>query len=234
MVDITEGLVAKNTNYKRGRTTYIQYIVIHYTGNKGDSALNNVQYFAHNTVSASAHFFVDEHRIYTSVPITDTAWHCGGKKQSESGGKWYGKCTNNNSIGIEMCLLDKDGDVRKGTVLKTVELVTYLMNKYNIPPENVIRHWDVVGKLCPAPFVGDNNAWWQDFKNRINDTNGSEDNVKNEMIYNYIDNNMPEFARPTIQKLCDKGFLKGTESGLNLTYDMLRTLVILDRAGVFK
>lgn len=53
------------------------------------------------------------------------------------------------------------------------------------------------------------------------------------MIYNYIDDNMPEFARPTIQKLCNKGILKGDSTGLNLTYDMLRIFTILDRAGVF-
>ena len=230
---IIEGLTPKSDNYKKGRSASVKYIVIHYTGNKGDSAINNIQYFAHNTVKASAHFFVDETMIYSSVPVTDTAWHCGGKKQTASGGKWYGKCTNSNSIGIEMCLLTKDGEVKTRTVLQTVELTKHLMKKHNIPPENVIRHWDVVGKLCPAPFVGDDNAWWQDFKNRINDTNGSDDNVKNEMIYNYIDDNMPEFARPTIRKLCDKGILKGEKQGLNLTYDMLRIFTVLDRAGVF-
>lgn len=230
---INEGLPPKTTNYKRGRSGSIKYIVIHYTANKGDSALNNIQYFANNTVKASAHFFVDESRIYSSVPESDTAWHCGGKKQSSNGGQWYGKCTNDNSIGIEMCLLDKNGNVRTKTISKTVELTKYLMGKYNIPAENVIRHWDVVGKNCPAPFTGDNNSYWTDFKNNIKTTNGSENTMNNEMVYNYIDDNMPEFARATIQKLCDKGFLKGDKQGLNLTYDMLRILVILDRTGVF-
>ncbi len=53
------------------------------------------------------------------------------------------------------------------------------------------------------------------------------------MIYNYIDDNMPEWARPTIQKLVDKEILIGDENGLNLTYDMLRIMVILDRTGAF-
>ena len=57
--------------------------------------------------------------------------------------------------------------------------------------------------------------------------------MKNEMIYNYIDDNMPEFAKPTIRKLCQKGFLEGEKDGLNLTYDMLRIFTVLDRPGVF-
>ena len=53
------------------------------------------------------------------------------------------------------------------------------------------------------------------------------------MVYNFIDGNMPEWARPTIQKLVDKGCLKGDENGLNLTDELLRILVINDRAGIY-
>lgn len=53
------------------------------------------------------------------------------------------------------------------------------------------------------------------------------------MIYNYIDKNMPDWARPTIQKLVNKGFLKGNDGGLGLTDDLLRLLVINDRAGLY-
>ena len=59
------------------------------------------------------------------------------------------------------------------------------------------------------------------------------DKLTNPMIYNYIDDNMPEWARPTIQKLVDKGILKGDENGLNLTEDLMRILVINDRAGIY-
>ena len=53
-------------------------------------------------------------------------------------------------------------------------------------------------------------------------------------IYDYIDYNMPDWAKPTIQKLTDKGYLKGDKNGaLGLTNDLLRMLVINDRAGVY-
>lgn len=55
-----------------------------------------------------------------------------------------------------------------------------------------------------------------------------------EIIYNYIDDNMPVWARPTIEKLVNAGWLRGNEAGeLELTEDMLRGFVVNDRAGVY-
>lgn len=53
------------------------------------------------------------------------------------------------------------------------------------------------------------------------------------VVYNYMDQNMPVWARPTIQMLMDKGYLEGDDGKLGLTMDMIRMFVILDRAGVF-
>ncbi len=58
-------------------------------------------------------------------------------------------------------------------------------------------------------------------------------NLKNPMIYNYVDENMPEWARPSVQKAIDKGILQGDENGLNLTENDLRHIVWNDRAGVY-
>lgn len=52
--------------------------------------------------------------------------------------------------------------------------------------------------------------------------------------YNYMDENIPKWAEPTIRKLLDSGSLKGGDSGLNLNIIMMRILVILDRLGVIK
>jgi hypothetical protein len=53
-------------------------------------------------------------------------------------------------------------------------------------------------------------------------------------IYAWVDDNMPDWAKPTVTKLMDKGFLKGDEEGkLNLDENMLRMLVINDRAGLY-
>lgn len=54
-----------------------------------------------------------------------------------------------------------------------------------------------------------------------------------EKTYNWTEE-VPEWARPTVQKLLDKGYLKGNDKGeLELTYSMLKLLVINDRAGLY-
>ncbi len=62
--------------------------------------------------------------------------------------------------------------------------------------KNVIRHYDVTGKMCPEPCVR-NQAQWLDFKQKLIEQ--KEESV--EMIYNYIDENMPDWAKPTVQKV---------------------------------
>ena len=58
------------------------------------------------------------------------------------------------------------------------------------------------------------------------------DKEVDEVRYNTVEE-CPDWARETIQKLVDKKYLDGTGKGLDLSYDMVRTLVILDRAGNF-
>ena len=153
-----------STNYKSGRKSGIKYIVIHYTANNGDTAKNNADYFANNkNLSASAHYFVDENTIWQSVKDTDTAWHCGAKTYKHS------YCRNDNSIGIELCSRkDSAGNYyfKDQTVKNAADLTKSLMAKYNIPATNVIRHYDVTGKVCPAPMVS-NTSLWNKFKEMI-------------------------------------------------------------------
>lgn len=53
-----------------------------------------------------------------------------------------------------------------------------------------------------------------------------------ETRYNTVEE-CPEWARATIQKLVNKGFLNGNGEGLDLSHDMIRILVIHDRAGMY-
>ena len=131
-----------------------KFIVIHYVG-AGGSAKNNVAYFNGGNRQASADFFVDENNICQYNPDINeyNTWHCGGGLQSSSGHSFYGICTNGNSIGIEMCCYEIGDDIwrfKPQTITNTVNLVKYLMNEFNIPVSNVIRHFDVTGKYCPG------------------------------------------------------------------------------------
>ena len=149
----------------------IKYIVIHYCGATG-TAKNNVDYFASKYVGASAHYFVDETSIWQCVKDEDSSWHCGGGLQGSKYHQWYKKCLNSNSIGIEMCVKKTSSGqwyFEPKTVNNTIDLVQYLMAKYHVPIENVIRHADVVGKVCPEPYCYSeaHDRAWEEFKKRV-------------------------------------------------------------------
>lgn len=157
-----------SSNFTKNRPSKIQYLVIHYTANNGDTAKGNCNYFKTGNRGASAHYFVDENDICQSVEDNDVAWHCGTK-----GNYKHKYCRNNNAIGIELCSeKDNKGNYyfNEETINNAIELTKYLMKKYSIPVENVVRHYDVTGKLCPAPFVN-NNAAWNNFKNKLKGDN---------------------------------------------------------------
>lgn len=217
-------------NFTKGRyrNTPIQYIVIHYTANNGDTAEGNAKYFHSINRKASAHYFVDEKEIYQVVKDCDTAWHCGGGLQGKNGHAYFGICKNSNSIGIEMCSDKINGQyvITEQTQVNTIELVKVLMKKYNIPISNIIRHFDVTGKNCPEPFVRDEKRW-NEFKNKITEKEVTNDmNIKR---YNKV-NELPKSLQQEIQELINIGALKGDGNGnLNLTEDMARCLIINKR-----
>lgn len=159
----------KITPYNRTKMTdkKNEYIVIHYVG-AVSPAKNNAEYYAREKLKASASYFVDENSIWQCVEDSDAAWHCGDKLKNNGGGTFYGKCTNKNSIGIEMCCKRSSAGAwyfEPGTIKNTVELIRQLMKKHGIPIGKVIRHYDVTGKICPAPYI--NNSAWQAFKKLI-------------------------------------------------------------------
>lgn len=166
---------ARPKNYGGSRAaSAIKYIVIHYTGNDGDTAASNAKYYASATVGASAHYFVDAKAVVQSVPDLRVAWAVGGDKwescAATGGGKLHGRCTNKNSISIELCDVVRDGKLapHPAVVERALALVGQLMAEYGIPREHVIRHFDVTGKLCPAYWAGRENerAWLSDFRDR--------------------------------------------------------------------
>lgn len=149
MVQIKTNL-AHRSNYGGKRTAKIEWIVMHYTANDGDSDESNGKYFQQplNPV-ASAHYFVDDDSITRSVPDDYVAYHCGANTYR------HPSCRNANSIGVEMCDAKRDGKVMATdkTIANAAELVYQLCKQYGIPYDHIIRHYDVTGKLCPAYWV---------------------------------------------------------------------------------
>lgn len=164
-------LAAKGNYGSYRSTSKIQYLIIHFTANDGDTDESNAKYFKNRIVKASAHYFVDDDSVTQSVPDNYVAYAVGGSKYSDcrttGGGTMYGKITNNNSISVEMCDTLKNGknDVSAKTLENTYALCKVLMKKYNIPITRVYRHFDVNGKHCPVYFM--NNSEWAKFKTNL-------------------------------------------------------------------
>ncbi len=155
-----KGIWSNKANFteKNRKDKDIDTIVIHYTGNDGDKAENNGNYFKNNEVETSAHYFVDDTTVVRSVADKNIAWHAGD---------WDVNC---RSIGIEIAGSTKECTGR--TLENVIELTKKLMKKYNISKERVIRHYDANGKLCPAFWCGStekDKLWKEQFLNKLDD-----------------------------------------------------------------
>ncbi|MBM6976696.1 peptidoglycan recognition protein family protein [Intestinimonas butyriciproducens] len=208
-------------NYQRGRAQPVSLLVIHYVGATGGAEANARYYGRTPGIGASAHYFVDHApnaEVWASVPEEDTAWHCGAKSYR------HPTCRNSNSIGIEMCChLDAKGGwyIDEATMAAAAELGRDIMTRYGIPLENVLRHYDVTGKLCPRPLIDEDK--WTAFKARLED----------DMVSYKTIEDVPASYRPSVQKLMDRGALKGYENGaIYVSEDLCRTITILDRLGL--
>lgn len=172
MKEISRNRLISKYNFNPGRVSRIKYIVIHYVGGLS-GAKENCKYFAGGNRNASAHYFVGHNgEIWQSVEDANIAWHCGAKSYK------HPECRNANSIGIELCTrkrntasqgaTEKDWYFEDATVKAAAELTRYLMDKYGIPADHVVRHYDVTGKICPNPYVYNTTAHtWDEFKRLI-------------------------------------------------------------------
>lgn len=183
-MNITKRTSTHNTSYKANRQ--IKYIVVHYTAgisSKPGNAVGTATYFAGSAREVSADYIVDDGTVVQYNPDIRNryTWHCGGSKYKTRGGSLYGKATNANTIGIEVCSINSTGKVQSAndkswsfstsSVDNLVKLVRQLMADYHIDADHVIRHYDVNGKPCPGIFGWNadtgSEAQWIAFKARI-------------------------------------------------------------------
>lgn len=139
------------------RTQRIRNIVIHYTANPGTSAEQNRNYFeglkASKKTRASSHFIVGiDGEIIQCVPTAEVAYASNNR--------------NSDTVSIETCHLKKDGLYTEDTYNSLVHLTAWLCEKFDLTEEDIIRHYDITGKICPKYFVEDEKAW-TDFKEDV-------------------------------------------------------------------
>lgn len=125
-------------------------IVIHYTGNPGTTAEGNRSYFQSLAYDgsnyASAHFVVGlEGEVIQCIPLDEQAFAT--------------RSRNADTIGIEVCHPDAEGKFNDVTYKSVIKLTAELCKKYGLTEDDVIRHYDVTGKMCPRYYVEHEDAW---------------------------------------------------------------------------
>ena len=124
----------------------IKDIVIHYVGNPGTTAQNNRDFFDKDETEVSSHFVVGlKGEIIQCLPL----W----ERSAASNDR------NKDTISIEVCHPDDTGKFNDATYTSVVKLTAWLLKGTGLSGDNVIRHYDVTGKLCPIYYVNNPDKW---------------------------------------------------------------------------
>ena len=66
---------------------------------------------------------------------------------------------NNDSISIECCYVSDDGSFTQETYDTLVHTLAWLIDKYDLTVNDILRHYDCGGKKCPIYYVEHEDAW---------------------------------------------------------------------------
>ena len=132
--------------------TEVNNIFVHYTANPGTSAAQNRSYFEqlkdNHERSASAHFIIGYNgEIIQCVPLDEIAYAV--------------QTRNEDSISIECCYKADNGQFTQETYDSLIRRLSWLIDAYELEPEDILRHYDCGGKKCPIYYTEHEDAWEQ-------------------------------------------------------------------------
>lgn len=151
--EITEDFLTPNPYSRPGEPLgKVKNIFVHYTANPDTSASQNRSYFENMAItgetSASAHFVIGyEGEIIQCLPLNEIGYAV--------------KTRNYDSISIECCYISEDGKFTDATYQSLIKLTAWLLKQYKLAPEDLMRHYDEGGKMCPLYYVEHEEAWQQ-------------------------------------------------------------------------
>lgn len=149
--DWTEDFLTVNEYSRPGDPlTEVNNIFVHYTANPGTSAAQNRSYFEqlkdNHERSASAHFIIGYNgEIIQCVPLDEIAYAV--------------QTRNEDSISIECCYKADNGQFTQETYDSLIRLLRWLIDAYELKPEDILRHYDCGGKKCPIYYTEHEDAW---------------------------------------------------------------------------
>ncbi|MEE1184564.1 MAG: peptidoglycan recognition family protein [Acutalibacteraceae bacterium] len=156
---IDSQIIAKESGGRSGRElSAIKNIVIHYVGNPGTTAQNNRDYFDKESTQVSSHFIVGlKGEIIQCLPLNEKS----------AASNWR----NKDTISIEVCHPDESGKFSSDTYHSLIRLTSWLCKSFYLDQNDVIRHFDITGKICPKFYV-ENEDEWDILKEKIGKYNG--------------------------------------------------------------
>lgn len=156
MVEIVQKLVPESKyNIKCPYKMTPTRIVVHNTANDA-TARNEIAYMTNNNAETSFHYAVDDKEIVQGLPLNRNGWHA-----SDGHGKG-----NREGIAIEICYSKSGGDKFIKAEQNAVDLIVFLLKKYNWGIDKVTKHQDYTNKYCPHRTL---DMGWDRFINMIKD-----------------------------------------------------------------
>lgn len=260
-MNLIEAIMTQNPCYTAGRKITVKGLMLHSVGCPQPSAQVFIRNWNDPGYKiACVHGFIDANTgdIYQTLPWDHRGWHCASGRHGSGNNTHIGvemcepSCIKYTGGATFTCSnIVKAREAARKTYAAAVELFAMLCEKFNLDPlaDGVILSHAEGYQRGIASNHGDPEHLWKQlgmpytmdsFRAAVKEAmKGSEEQEMQR--FNKI-SEMPDYAQPTITKLVDRGFLTGCgtaqdENGkpadLDLSVDMIRLLVILDRACAF-
>ena len=235
-VDIVETNLDFNSLSER---SYTDMIVIHHTGcNDIDASAEDI----HGWHLGNGWAGIGYHYVIRKDGTIER-----GRPEWAIGSHAYGE--NSHTIGIHI-----SGDFQQATpsekqVDRCGALIADICERYGIPIDykHIVGHGELMATSCPGvnlqSLINDGTLvgkaiWYYNSDHGITnettkpESDGQQQGGRGMERFNTLES-IPDWARPTIQKMVDKGLLNGNGASLDLSLDMLRLFVVNDRAGLY-
>lgn len=218
--DNSKYIVDDETYISKSFNERIQFIILHYTADSNEASIKEL-----TSDRVSSHYLIlsgNDNKIYNLVPDNKRAWHAGVSSFRQKNN------LNDISIGIEIVnegikkeyrnyedfyLREHYEDYETIQIDKVAQLVLNLIEKYNIPRQNIIAHSDIAplrktdpGAKFPWKLLYEKygiGSWYDEedktfFLNSVSYSDISIQEIKKELrTYGYEINNTNEWDKDT-------------------------------------
>jgi len=236
-IDIKETYLDFNSLSER---SYTDMIVIHHTGSPDmDASAEQIHgWHLNNGWSGIGYHYV----IRKNGTIER------GRPEWSIGSHAYGE--NSHTIGIHLSGDFEQAYPTEDQLDRCGALIADICDRYGIPIDrnHVVGHGELMSTDCPGTnlqtYLDDGTIigkaiWYYNKENGIEQTetqvveqDGGNQGGRGSERFNTLDS-LPDWAKPTIEKMINKGLLNGNGASLDLSLDMIRIFVINDRAGLY-